>query len=184
MFAAMLAADLVSKHVVFASLLDRPDLAERVERVRQRVHRPLDPRHVLRAASLHRDTPIPGVKLTLSTNPGVVFGLPMPRWLVAAATVATTGLVLLFFASSSPGAWGGHVALGLVLAGAVGNLYDRLFSCVKLPDVEPICYQVRDFIDASQLGYPYIFNVADILLVIGVALLIIHWALGGRKRQA
>ena len=65
-----------------------------------------------------------------------------------------------------------HAALAFILAGALGNLYDRLFGAVSIPGFEPIRYQVRDFIDCSELYYRWVFNVADMLLVIGVAMLI------------
>ena len=52
-----------------------------------------------------------------------------------------------------------HVALTLVLIGAVGNMIDR---CIK--------QSVTDFIYVSLIDFP-IFNVADICVVIGVFLL-------------
>ena len=78
-----------------------------------------------------------------------------------------------------------HVALAMILGGALGNLYDRLFSRVEIPGTTAtITRQVRDFIDLSEvrlklfshdLSYPWIFNLADVLLVAGVALLIVCW---------
>jgi signal peptidase II len=91
-----------------------------------------------------------------------------------------TGLAVVLiagmFATSTSRHWWMHVALALILGGAIGNLYDRMFSSVALPDLPPIRNHVRDFIDASDLGYPWIFNLADAWLVIGVAMLAITWA--------
>ena len=59
-----------------------------------------------------------------------------------------------------------QVALALFTAGIVGNLYDRVFNDGK----------VRDFIDVliPIIDYPWpAFNVADTMLCIAVALLII-----------
>ena len=169
---ATLAGDLASKHVVFASFLSDPSLGERIEGVEQQTHQPADSKSVL--DRLHLSEPfLPGINLTLSTNPGVVFGWALPRKVVLIASVVTMALVGFFFANSPRRAWAVHIGLGLVLAGAMGNLYDRLFSEVVLPGLEPIRYQVRDFIDASRLYYPYIFNLADAWLVIGVVLLVI-----------
>ncbi|MEE4208341.1 MAG: signal peptidase II, partial [Parvularcula sp.] len=46
--------------------------------------------------------------------------------------------------------------------GALGNLIDRVLYGF-----------VVDFLDFSGLGFPYIFNVADAAINIGVALLLI-----------
>ena len=128
-----------------------------------------------------------GFRLTLSTNPGVVFGLPMPPLVVAVATVFTIGLVGYFFGSSPAAAYWLHVALAMILSGAMGNFYDRMLSVVHVPGLaEPITGQVRDFMDFSQirllgLNYPYIFNVADVFLVVGVLMLMVHWWSAGRR---
>jgi len=53
------------------------------------------------------------------------------------------------------------VAFGLILAGALGNLYDRIFKG-----------GVRDFIDFHIINWP-IFNLADTYITIGAGLIII-----------
>ena len=174
-----LAGDLWTKHAVFESLLDDASLTERTARVHRALadsddHKDPEPRDVLGALQLHQELAL-GVKVRLSTNPGVVFGLPMPRWLVQVATAATVLLVGGFFATSGARDHWLHVASGAILAGALGNLYDRLFAVVALPGIEPIRYEVRDFLDFGEWGYPWVFNVADAWLVIGVALVFIHW---------
>lgn len=189
--AAGLAADLYSKHAVFNALLGEPALAERVQEIHQAFGRKLDGSQVLHVLHLQQEVwPAGKMKFTLSTNPGVVFGLAVPRPLVAIATVLTVGVVLLFFATSDRKAWSVHLALAMILGGALGNLYDRLVHCVQIPNAPPICYQVRDFIDFSDLhiqafsrdwNYPWIFNVADVLLVVGVAILLVHMVRGGPK---
>ena len=124
---------------------------------------------------------LPGVQFTLSTNKGVAFGLPIPRLLVACITVAAVGFIGYYFATSPARARSAHAALALVLAGAVGNLYDRLFSVVTVPGFEPIKYHVRDFVDCSELHYPWIFNIADAYLVAGVAVIVLHMISAQRK---
>jgi len=134
---------------------------------------------------------IPGVlSFTLSTNPGVVFGMDwIPDPVVVGATVAALGLVVYFFAASGVKARATHVALGMILAGAIGNLYDRLFTTVQLPNrPAPSVRQVRDFIDFSQLhigpvNYPWVFNVADVLLVVGVGILLIVSLIQWRRER-
>ena len=180
-----LAADLWSKHAVFTSLLSDPNVPIRVQAIKLEHGQDLESRDVLKALDLHRQVG-GGLRLSLSTNPGVVFGLPMPPPLVAVATVVTILMVGWFFAVSSARARWTHVALGLILAGALGNFYDRMIAGVSIPNLsKPIVGQVRDFLDFSQasvmgLSYPYIFNLADVWLVIGVGILLVHWAFAGR----
>jgi len=199
-----LVGDLWSKQAVFSALLpkellDEPQWVARGQAIRayleslpiyanrpEAERRPEVSSGVLRSFDRHHQA-APGLRLTLSTNPGVVFGLSVPRPAVWVATGLTTLLVVWFFAVSDAKARWLHAALGMVLAGAVGNLYDRLFATVAVPGLdEPIRHQVRDFIDCSQISvggvnYPYIFNIADVLLVVGVGILLVHWWLAGRK---
>jgi len=181
--AAGLVGDLVSKHVVFQWLMDRPNLPEEVAAARRRLG-DVPSTRILQDLHLRRRI-MPGISLTLQTNPGLAFGKGkgIPRWLVAGATLVTMVMVLYFFATSRPKARSVHVALAFILSGAIGNLYDRLFGQVLLPGVEPIRYQVRDFIDCTELLWVWVFNVADVLLVIGVGLLMIHWWRGERPRK-
>lgn len=168
-----LAADLVSKHVVFRDFLQTQGLPRQIQALKAGSSRPLSPQVVLRALDLHKPLGA-GLRLTASVNPGVVFGWSLPRPLVLLASVAMIGIVAVMLLHTQPGAHAQRVAIALVLAGAMGNLYDRLFSNVQLPGLEPIRYHVRDFIDASALHYPYVFNIADIWLVVGVAFLLVR----------
>jgi signal peptidase II len=125
------------------------------------------------------------LRFTLSTNAGIVFGLRLVPTMVIAASLVAIAVVVYFFASSPRGALWLHVALGMILAGALGNLYDRLFSSVTLPGRPPSHREVRDFIDFGQAHYPYIFNIADVLLVVGVLLLLLssflYWRMDLRR---
>ncbi len=135
------------------------------------------------ALGFFRKDILPGVQFTLSTNKGVAFGIPIPRLLVACITIAAVGFIGYYFATSPARARSTHVALALILAGAAGNLHDRLFSVVSVPGFEPIKYQVRDFVDCSGLHYPWIFNVADAYLVVGVAVIMLHMIAAHRKHS-
>jgi signal peptidase II len=180
-----LTADLWSKHAVFASLLSDPNVPIRVQAIKLEHGPDLAPCDVLKTLGLHRHVGA-GLRLSLSTNSGVVFGLPMPPPVVAAATVLTMLMVGWFFAASSAKARWTHIAMGLILAGAMGNFYDRMIAGVTIPNLSnPIVGQVRDFLDFSQvtvmgLNYPYIFNVADVWLVVGVGILLLHWVFAAR----
>ena len=174
---AGLAADLASKHFVFQRLLESPAFKQQIDVHRDQTQN-LSSKSVLHLASRKV---FPGVKFTLSTNPGVVFSLPMPRLLVVLATIVTAGLLFYVFAGSDANANTVHVGLGFILAGAMGNLYDRLWGMVVVDGFAPIYNEVRDFIDCSELHYKWIFNVADVLLVCGVGLLMLHWLIGSRR---
>ncbi len=153
--AAGLAADLLSKHFVFAALGGQANPSLEI---------------------------IPGLlRFRLSTNPGIVFGLPVPGWMVLIASVAAVAAVVYIFATSPRRSGWLHAGLALVLGGSLGNTYDRLFARVRLPHqaMERVG-EVRDFIDVYPIRYP-IFNVADILLVVGVGLILLHMLLGRRS---
>jgi lipoprotein signal peptidase len=66
------------------------------------------------------------ISLQRSLNAGALFGLGqgMSALFIAASLLALL-FVLYLFASSSRRQWVMHVALGFILAGALGNLYDR-----------------------------------------------------------
>jgi lipoprotein signal peptidase len=178
---AALAGDLLSKHYVFAALLSDPSLPQRIDGLEMHHGREtLPPQQALAELHLYRQIG-PGLRFTLSTNPGVVFGTPMFWPLVSGATILTVALVGAFFALSPARAYWTHVALAWIAAGALGNLYDRLFAQVRVGDLEPIRHQVRDFIDCSQIGYRWIFNLADAYLVVGVLMLILYWLCDGRR---
>ena len=173
-----LLADLASKHYVFQSMLGQADLRRQVQALLGRSRVAPAPTQLLHEEALRRYLQrqvLPGVRFTLSTNPGVVFGLDVPRPAVAIATLAALALVAVLFATSDARFRSIHLALGFIMAGALGNLYDRLFVRIELPGDGAIEHQVRDFIDCSQLHYPWVFNVADVLLVAGVAVLLVHW---------
>ena len=184
-----LAADLLSKHYVFQELLSDP--VARREAIRTylagKTHdHAVETRDVL---GFFRTRRALGVCFKLQTNKGVVFGTELSssqdvhRLIVACVSVLLVGMVGVFFATSEASAWTAHLALGAVLAGALGNLYDRLWGSVQVFPLVPAQFQVRDFIDCSALGYPWVFNVADILLVVGVGVLMLHWMLASRKAQ-
>ncbi|MCS5636064.1 MAG: signal peptidase II [Myxococcota bacterium] len=113
---------------------------------------------------------IPGVlDLTHVRNPGGAFSLfadgPF-EWRMTffvGATLLAIILLLLFLVRHQEEEWLTPLALGLVMAGAVGNLIDR------------IAYgEVVDFIDVHLwAGYTWpTFNIADSSIVLGVLLLL------------
>lgn len=77
---------------------------------------------------------IPGfLKFQRSFNTGALFGLGKGLTSVfILASLLALGFVLFLFCSSTRHRWSLHLALGLVLAGAMGNLYDRAFVRVDV----------------------------------------------------
>lgn len=120
---------------------------------------------------------VPGVlSLKLTTNPGAVFGLGKGnRWFFVVVSVLAIGLISYLFLRSPARSTLLHLALALILAGALGNLYDRWFYGV-----------VRDMLwlfPGTGL-WPWIFNLADVSLVIGVGLIILLTLFHELRRSA
>ena len=175
-----LVGDLWSKHAAFEWLLSDPAIETAARECR--LSDQLTAAEAIRSPYLPLDRKVLwDIRFRISTNPGVVFGWSMPPTVVSVVSILTIGLVFLFFAVGDRGAWSMHIGLSCIMAGALGNLYDRLWGTVYIPGFEvPITNQVRDFIDFSHIqvagySYQYIFNVADVLLVVGVLLLIVNW---------
>lgn len=174
-----------------------------------------------------------------SLNTGALFGLGkglVPLFI--AASFLALAFVLFLFIHSTRDRRSLHIALGLVLGGALGNLYDRSFAIADVvrytvggrkgveagkivnadhprgvllgswPEARPmrlipadanpqISQQgvVRDFIRMEPritIGqrsfdvWPWVFNIADALLVAGVGLLMLnfYWERRAEKAEA
>lgn len=127
--------------------------------------------------------------LKLTVNTGAVFGLGKGRqWFFAIVSVVAVFVLLRVFYSSRVGAVWLQAACALILAGAIGNLYDRftfhavrdmfwLFPGVKLP------FGWTWPGDADSL-YPWLFNLADAALLLGVTLLVLVMWRHERHQQA
>lgn len=105
------------------------------------------------------------LRLTGVWNHGVSFGFlqarhDLVRWLLVGFSIVVA-IVLAFWVRTTQRPLFA-VAVGLVMGGAVGNVIDRIrFGAVA------------DFIDASQLYFRWIFNIADSAITIGICLLLL-----------
>ena len=116
----------------------------------------------------------PLFNLTWVENRGVSFGLfgdGSARWMLSAFSIAVAGIL---------GWWALRAdrrllisAIGLIMGGALGNVIDRIrFGFVV------------DFLDFSGTGvFPWVFNVADSAITIGVILLILDSLLSERAAK-
>jgi signal peptidase II len=91
------------------------------------------------------------------------------------AIVSLVALLVLFLARRhfDSGTVAGHVALGLLFGGILGNLVDRLHQGRR--HVIDFIYFYVNRRDGSELGFPA-FNIADSAICIGVGLLfVLSW---------
>jgi len=116
--------------------------------------------------------------LTLVFNRGAAFGIMNrgdARWVFIPVTVVALFLLGLLIVQARRNDYLRLVALSLVASGAFGNLYDRLRWSRG----------VVDFIGPVDLGFAHfpIFNVADIAITCGAALLAVSFWLEEREER-
>ncbi|MDP1777035.1 MAG: signal peptidase II [Brevundimonas sp.] len=114
----------------------------------------------------------PLFNLTWVENRGVSFGLfgdGSARWMLSAFSVAVAGIL---------GWWALRAdrrllitAIGLIMGGALGNVIDRIrFGYV----VDFLDFSgPHFFLGSMKINFPWIFNVADSAICVGVILLIL-----------
>ncbi len=113
--------------------------------------------------------------ISTNFNHGALWGIGQGWSLAFAALsiIAALGITYWLFIHGAAQSLWLTVALGFVMAGTLGNLYDRLgLHGLKTADGTPI-RAVRDFIYFRIIDWP-IFNFADSFLVTGAIMLIIH----------
>ncbi len=112
----------------------------------------------------------PFFDLTMVWNKGVSFGLlgadgPLGRFLLVGFSVAVALALVAGLLSVGPfkvaRRWQA-IAFGLIIGGALGNAIDRaLYGAVA------------DFLNFSGLMFPWVFNIADVGINLGVAAIIL-----------
>jgi lipoprotein signal peptidase len=121
-------------------------------------------------------------------NHGAVFGIGSNQrfFFIAFTTAALTAGLFIFGRFTRANHRLAHIAIGLVLAGGMGNLYDRVtLGAVRdflhvLPN-RPLPFQWR-WPGGSPEMFPWVFNVADMALLLGMTLLLLHMNRVERRR--
>lgn len=119
---------------------------------------------------------LPGFNLTLGHNRGVSFGMLDSTHWIAPYTLSTFAIVLVVFALR----WAArqnskliHAAGILFAAGGLANAIDRLGDGA-----------VTDYLDFGWQATRWpTFNLADVLIFVGVALLLFAWSKGAEKAK-
>lgn len=141
-----LAADLLSKQLVFGALANAP--GQRIELLGS------------------------WLVLVMQRNRGGVFGIMQGKgYLFVILSVIALGVVAWMLRQAGPKQRLIRVALGLVVAGALGNLYDRL-----------MLGHVRDFLYVEAIRYPA-FNLADTCICVAAGLLILSVFREGKAEE-
>lgn len=115
------------------------------------------------------------IDLQMVWNRGMSYGMfqseGLMRWVLALLMAVIATIFFVWMIRTSERFL--KLALALVVGGAIGNLIDRVRYGA-----------VVDFIDAGQLGFPWVFNVADAAVSVGAVLLFIDQFLLSRTKHA
>ena len=106
------------------------------------------------------------LSLTGVRNTGVSFGFlqaqhDLVRWLLTLFSLVVAVVLAVWVRRATRPLFA--IAVGLVVGGAIGNAIDRIrFGSVV------------DFVDVSRIGFfPWVFNVADSAITVGICLLLL-----------
>jgi signal peptidase II len=131
------------------------------------------------------------ISFTTSFNKGALFGIGQGMtWLFALLSLVAVAFVIYWlFIRREARSWWLTVTLGLIMSGALGNLYDRLYLHGCIDSLGSPIYGVRDFVDCTipflrwegglsfsritEYKWP-IFNMADTFLVTGAIMLTLY----------
>jgi signal peptidase II len=123
------------------------------------------------------------LKITYVENPGMAFGVDIGAniFLSIFRIIASIGIFYYIYKVKDKGLLL-RVPLALILGGAIGNLIDRLFYGIlyneaglfygKVVDFIYMTFVKIDFLGIHLNGWP-IFNISDLAVFIGVAMLIL-----------
>jgi signal peptidase II len=120
---------------------------------------------------------IPGwLQFDVVKNHGAVFGLGQGGRVIFVIVSFGAIIFLTYLFSVSKRRWWYQILLGMLLAGVIGNLYDRITRGY-----------VRDMIHIFpgwQNLFPWVFNVADSFLCVGVSLMVVYSVFSDHIRKS
>lgn len=132
----------------------------------------LDVRHSLRPGQA-MPYPWPGVfEIQLTYNQGIAFGYFQGKGVLLAPIAVLISIGSMWYVVRHPeeSRWN-HAAFGLLAAGALGNLFDRLAFG-----------RVTDMFWFRTINFP-VFNVADSCITVATCMLIIGWWIEASRRK-
>lgn len=125
--------------------------------------------------------------LTMVWNYGVSFGMlkagdGLARWGLVALSLGIAAMFVWWMREATRPLTGW--ALGLVVGGALGNLVDRVrFGAVAdFLDFNGPWFGLR--LGTWDVGFPWVFNVADAAITVGAALLALDFLRNGEEDRA
>jgi signal peptidase II len=116
------------------------------------------------------------VDLTLVFNRSNAFGIvpdfgEATRWMLAAFNLAVAS-ALAYLVWSREQTLAPFFACAFIIAGAVGNAIDRIWLGA-----------VIDLFDASEVGFIWVFNAADVFVDIGIGLWLLNAFVGNAEHR-
>tara|TARA_R110002072_G_scaffold92854_4_gene206288 strand:- start:2521 stop:3024 length:504 start_codon:yes stop_codon:yes gene_type:complete len=118
---------------------------------------------------------LPFFDLTMVWNVGISFGLfPASTLLLRIIFIVFSVAVSLYLGSWI---WRAErrlraIACGMIIGGALGNALDRVLHGA-----------VADFLDFSGLYFPWVFNIADAGISVGVVMLLLDFFMNGDESK-
>lgn len=116
---------------------------------------------------------------TLVLNPGAVFGSGAGKrhFFIGFTVIALAFAAWMFSRWTTSKDHLAHLGLGLLIGGGIGNLYDRLvYACVR-DFIHPLPGWIwpkwMPMLSGKEV-WPYVSNIADLFLLIGIGFLMIH----------
>lgn len=116
------------------------------------------------------------VDLTLVFNRSNAFGMvpdfgEATRWMLAALNLAVAA-ALGYLVWSREQTCAAFFACAFIIAGGIGNAIDRIWLGA-----------VIDMFNASEVGFNWVFNVADVFIDVGIGLWLLHAFLGNAEHR-